>query len=172
MMQRIPQGVTYHTLFSRVAIFFFVTTVPRKKKKRDKNQIRTVCKDPEEQAKAEAKLRAEDEAKQLRSLSRAVGFRRVMDEIFKAGKPVVCHNGLLVRRRRRFVLFFSFWRTGRDSGGNSAHQQGERKQHTTFTAFALVSSYVVSCVMCGSIVRLLWSMYPFSSWLGSFVSWC
>ncbi|CAM9247388.1 unnamed protein product [Pylaiella littoralis] len=58
-------------------------------------EIRTVCKDPEEQAKAEAKLRAEDEAKQLRSLSRAVGFRRVMDEIFKAGKPVVCHNGLL-----------------------------------------------------------------------------
>ena len=56
-----------------------------------------MCKDPQEQAKAEAKLRAEDEARQMNDLRRAVGFRRVVDEIFKAGIPVVCHNGLLVR---------------------------------------------------------------------------
>eukprot|EP00752_Nemacystus_decipiens_P005135 g4659.t1 len=58
-------------------------------------EIRTVCKDPEQQAKTEAKLRAEDEARQLNDLRRAVGFRRVVEEVFKAGKPVVCHNGLL-----------------------------------------------------------------------------
>lgn len=61
-------------------------------------QIRTVSKDPEEQAKADLKRRAEDEARQLDDLRRAVGFRRVVDEIFGAGKPVICHNGLLVRR--------------------------------------------------------------------------
>lgn len=74
--------------------------------------MRTVCKDPEKQAKSEAKLRAEDEKRQLRDLSKAAGFRRVMDEIFKAGKPVICHNGLLVRhrrhRRRQFVFFVVF----------------------------------------------------------------
>lgn len=56
-----------------------------------------MCKDPEEQAKADAKLRAEGEARQLNDLQRAVGFRRVVEEIIKAGKPVICHNGLLVR---------------------------------------------------------------------------
>eukprot|EP00903_Cladosiphon_okamuranus_P008694 g8330.t1 len=58
-------------------------------------EIRTVCKDPEQQAKAEAKLRAEDETRQLNDLRKAVGFRRVVEEIFTAGKPVICHNGLL-----------------------------------------------------------------------------
>ncbi|CAN0380648.1 unnamed protein product, partial [Ectocarpus fasciculatus] len=59
-------------------------------------EIRTVCKDdPEKREKEEAKLRADEQAKQLLDLRRAVGFRRVVDEISKAGKPVICHNGLL-----------------------------------------------------------------------------
>lgn len=88
------------SLFFSFSFFFFVfRDQPHKTK-----QIRTVCADPEQQAKAEAKLREEDESRQLRDLSKAVGFRRVVDEIFKAGKPVICHNGLLVRRRRYFVL--------------------------------------------------------------------
>lgn len=60
-------------------------------------QIRTVCKDPAQQALAEAKLRADCQARQLEDLRRAVGFRRVVDEVFNAGKPVITHNGLLVR---------------------------------------------------------------------------
>ncbi|CAB1119948.1 unnamed protein product [Ectocarpus sp. CCAP 1310/34] len=59
-------------------------------------EIRTVCRDdPEKHAEEEAKLRAEEQARQLGDLRRAVGFRRVVDEISKAGKPVICHNGLL-----------------------------------------------------------------------------
>ncbi|CBJ26041.1 conserved unknown protein [Ectocarpus siliculosus] len=59
-------------------------------------EIRTVCKDdPEKHAEEEAKLRADEQARQLGDLRRAVGFRRVVDEISKAGKPVICHNGLL-----------------------------------------------------------------------------
>ncbi|CAN0287360.1 unnamed protein product [Ectocarpus sp. 12 AP-2014] len=59
-------------------------------------EIRTVRKDdPEKHAEEEAKLRADEQARQLGDLRRAVGFRLVVDEISKAGKPVICHNGLL-----------------------------------------------------------------------------
>ncbi|CAN0163702.1 unnamed protein product, partial [Scytosiphon promiscuus] len=58
-------------------------------------EIRTLCDDPEGRAKMEAKLRADERERQLGELRRAVGFRRVLDVLFEAGKPVICHNGLL-----------------------------------------------------------------------------
>ncbi|CAM9998701.1 unnamed protein product, partial [Hapterophycus canaliculatus] len=58
-------------------------------------EIRTLCEDPERRAKLEAKLRADERERLLGDLRRAVGFRRVLDVLFDAGKPVICHNGLL-----------------------------------------------------------------------------
>lgn len=53
--------------------------------------------DPKQRAIEEAKARDAVEEKQKQATRMAVGFRRVIDEISEAGKPVIAHNGLLVR---------------------------------------------------------------------------
>ena len=42
----------------------------------------------------------------MEDLRKAVGFRRVIDEISESGKPVITHNGLLVCARNPSHHFF------------------------------------------------------------------
>lgn len=59
-------------------------------------QVRTLPPDPKQRETEEARARAEAHAKVEKEVQGAIGFRRVIDELHKAGKPLITHNGLLV----------------------------------------------------------------------------
>lgn len=53
--------------------------------------------DKEQRELEEMQMRDAAAAKEQEDIKGAAGFRRVIDVLSKAGKPVIAHNGLLVR---------------------------------------------------------------------------